>query len=139
MYKKCFPSSASSDLPPTTMSKKRKAEEQKVPKIIKHRKTTESKTPLCPKAMATDYSHIDVHPNYKLLDSSTRFAYEVACKQGYSHRNNNKFVRDIWAKLYLNKHIQNPVVFDRKKPEIQRALDDEFEEVEVKKEKLNKK
>jgi hypothetical protein len=136
MYKKCFPSSASSDLPPTNMSKKRKAEDQLHPKVIQKKKKNPSVS-ICPKTMKQIYEQIDAHPNYKLLDSSTRFAYEVACKQGYSQRNNNKFVRDIWAKLHLNKPIQSNVVFDRKKLSVKKALEEEFEKVKERKRKLD--
>jgi hypothetical protein len=125
MAKKCFPHPELSDLPPTVMSKKRKAEEEIQVVVKKQRTKTPRKIPIepkMPKKMDMVYRMIDVHPRYNSLDSSTRFAYEIACKAGYSSRNNNQFVRDIWNKLYLEKPIEAKVTWDRRIPDTMDVL-----------------
>ncbi len=56
--------------------------------------------PKMPRRMIEVYRQIECHPRKSELDESTRFAYEGA-RDGFSiHRDNNRWVRNIWKKLH---------------------------------------
>lgn len=62
-----------------------------------------SSFPKMPRVMKRVYEQIESHPRYKELDSSTIFAYKAA-RDGLSWctKENNKWVKQIWYKLYVD-------------------------------------
>lgn len=66
--------------------------------------TFQKEEPKMPHLIKNLYKEIDAHPRYAELDPSVKFAYEMACKNRFSHctKENNAWCRHLWTKLYVD-------------------------------------